>query len=76
MTVRGAGTGNYGQCVPLHGGVSLDMSGLNRVLELADGWARVEAGIIMFDLNEAARKPVSSSGCGPARNGLPRWAAS
>lgn len=56
LTVRGAGTGNYGQCVPLHGGVSLDMTGLNRVLELADGWARVEAGIVMFDLNEAARK--------------------
>jgi FAD/FMN-containing dehydrogenase len=32
------------------------MTGLNRVLELADGWARVEAGIVMFDLNEAARK--------------------
>lgn len=56
LTVRGAGTGNYGQCVPLHGGVSLDMSGMNRVLELADGWARVEAGIVMFDLNQAARK--------------------
>jgi FAD/FMN-containing dehydrogenase len=55
LTVRGAGTGNYGQCVPLHGGVSLDMSRLNRVIELADGWARVEAGIVMFDLNEAAR---------------------
>jgi len=56
LTVRGAGTGNYGQCVPLHGGISLDMSAMNRVLELADGWARVEAGIVMFDLNEAARQ--------------------
>ncbi|MEB3322358.1 MAG: FAD-binding protein, partial [Synechococcaceae cyanobacterium] len=26
LTVRGAGTGNYGQCVPLAGGVVLDLS--------------------------------------------------
>lgn len=55
LTVRGAGTGNYGQCVPLHGGVSLDMTALNRVLEIGDGWARVEAGIVIHDLNQAAR---------------------
>ena len=55
LTVRGAGTGNYGQCVPLHGGISLDTSRLSRVLEIGAGWARVEAGIVLHDLNEAAR---------------------
>ena len=55
LTVRGGGTGNYGQCVPLHGGISLDVTGLNRVLAVERGWARVEAGIVIHDLNQAAR---------------------
>lgn len=55
LTVRGGGTGNYGQCVPLHGGISLDVTGLNRVLAVERGWARVEAGILIHDLNQAAR---------------------
>ena len=54
MTVRGGGTGNYGQCVPLFGGVSLDMTGLARVLRLEQGWASVQAGILIQDLNRAA----------------------
>ena len=35
ITVRGSGTGNYGQAIPLHGGVILDMSGDNGF-----GWVR------------------------------------
>src|SRR5438105_8258996 len=31
MTVRGAGTGNYGQSVPLYGGIVVDMRRLNRI---------------------------------------------
>ena len=31
LTLRGAGTGNYGQCVPLAGGLVLDTSGIGQV---------------------------------------------
>lgn len=55
LTVRGGGTGNYGQCVPLHGGITLDVTGLNRVLAVERGWACVQAGILIHDLNQAAR---------------------
>jgi len=56
LTVRGGGTGNYGQCVPLHGGVTLDMTGLNRVLQVEQGLARVEAGVLIHHLNRTVRE--------------------
>ena len=55
LTVRGGGTGNYGQCVPLQGGVILDITGLNRVLSIEPGFVRCEAGILMMDLERAVR---------------------
>jgi FAD/FMN-containing dehydrogenase len=55
LTVRGGGTGNYGQCVPLWGGVTLDMTAMNRVLRIEDGWASVQAGVLMHDMNLALR---------------------
>jgi FAD/FMN-containing dehydrogenase len=55
LTVRGGGTGNYGQCVPLHGGVILDMTALNQVLRIEPGWASVQAGVLIHDVNRAAR---------------------
>jgi len=49
LTVRGAGTGNYGQCVPLQGGLVLDLTGLQRLrhLDEATGVIEVEAGALM-----------------------------
>jgi FAD/FMN-containing dehydrogenase len=50
VTPRGAGTGNYGQAMPLRGGVVLDLSRLDRFLWLKDGVARVQAGLKLADL--------------------------
>jgi FAD/FMN-containing dehydrogenase len=44
VTVRGAGTGNYGQCIPLAGGVILDLSRMNAVKWVQPGIACVEPG--------------------------------
>ncbi|WP_250514615.1 FAD-binding oxidoreductase [Caballeronia sp. INDeC2] len=55
LTVRGGGTGNYGQCVPLQGGVVMDMTELKRVIEVAPGSVRVEAGARIGELQEAVR---------------------
>ncbi|HMD61260.1 MAG TPA: FAD-binding oxidoreductase [Opitutaceae bacterium] len=53
---RGAGTGNYGQCVPLYGGVVIDFSRLDRILSLDAGVARVEAGARLGTIEAEARK--------------------
>ncbi len=55
ITVRGGGTGNYGQCVPLEGGVILDITSLNRVITIAPGHVTCEAGLLIADLDSAVR---------------------
>lgn len=55
LTVRGGGTGNYGQCVPLEGGIILDVTKIDRILTLEPGRARVEAGARIARLDDAAR---------------------
>ena len=51
----GGGTGVMGATLPVHGGIVLDLKGLNRVLEVnvQDRSALVEGGIILGDLAEA-----------------------
>lgn len=55
LTVRGAGTGNYGQCVPLHGGVILDLSRMQTVKWVKPGIACVEPGVKLAALDKQTR---------------------
>ena len=54
ITVRGSGTGNYGQCMPLHGGVILDLSAYNQLSWVKPGVGRAQAGIRMIDFDKQA----------------------
>ena len=58
LTIRGGGTGNYGQCVPTEGGVVLEITKLNKVLKISDGRVICEAGARM----EQVEKAVTESG--------------
>lgn len=57
LVARGGGTGNYGQCVPLYGGVVVDLSRVDRILEItADGVLRCEPGARLGVIEPEARK--------------------
>ena len=56
ITPRGAGTGNYGQGIPLQGGILLSTKGLNQILELTPDYAKVEAGVILETIEREARE--------------------
>ena len=53
VTPRGTGLGNYGQAIPLHGGLLLDISACRAVEEIGAGWVRAEAGVRMRELDTA-----------------------
>ena len=55
ITVRGTGTGNYGQSTPLHGGLILDMSGYNGFAWVRGETGRAQAGIRLADFDNQAR---------------------
>ena len=55
---RGAGTGMTGGIVPLHGGIVLPMTRMNRIIEIdvANQIAIVEPGVITGDLQQAVKQ--------------------
>jgi FAD/FMN-containing dehydrogenase len=55
VTVRGQGTGNYGQGIPLHAGLVIDTSRASRVISVGDGEITAEAGASFVMLEKAAR---------------------
>lgn len=56
LTVRGAGTGNYGQCIPLHGGIVLDLGLMDKLEAITeDGVAVCQPGLRLAMLETEAR---------------------
>ncbi|SDW22259.1 FAD/FMN-containing dehydrogenase [Celeribacter indicus] len=51
VTVRGAGTGNYGQAMPLAGGCLIHMARFNKVKEVHPGRVIAEPGCVIRDLD-------------------------
>ena len=51
VTIRGAGTGNYGQAMPMRGGCILHMRHMDKVKSVTPGQVVVEPGCIIKDLD-------------------------
>jgi FAD/FMN-containing dehydrogenase len=56
LVVRGGATGNYGQMVPLQGGVLLDMAKLDRTLWIEGDRGRFEAGARLGDADQQCQQ--------------------
>lgn len=56
ITIRGGGTGNYGQAVPLEGGVVVHLAKLDRTIWTRPGAGRFEAGATMLAVDIALAK--------------------
>ena len=63
---REAGTGNYGQCIPLFGGVVIDLSRCDRIISLEGGVARVEPGARLGTIESQAREAGWELRCLPS----------
>ncbi|MDQ0859963.1 FAD-binding oxidoreductase [Bacillus sp. V2I10] len=56
ITVRGAGTGNYGQAIPLEGGIILDVTKLDSIMKINSTTAHVQAGVKLGVLEKNLRQ--------------------
>jgi len=58
VTVRGSGTGLVGGCVPIYGGILLDLSKMNRIIELdtTNMTLSVEPGVLLLEIYERVEK--------------------
>lgn len=52
VVVRGSGTGLVGACVPIHGGIMIDTTRMNHILELDESnlTLTVEPGVLLMDI--------------------------
>jgi FAD/FMN-containing dehydrogenase len=55
VTPRGTGTGNYGQAMPLSGGVVLSLAEMNQVRAIAPGRVVTGPGAVLAEIDKATR---------------------
>ena len=55
VTTRGAGTGNYGQAMPLAGGCVMHLRHMDKVREIHPGRVITEPGVLLKDLDAACK---------------------
>ncbi|MFB9978347.1 FAD-binding oxidoreductase [Mesorhizobium kowhaii] len=55
VTPRGSGTGNYGQAMPLSGGVVLNLAEMNEIKSIAPGRVVTGPGAVLADIDRATR---------------------
>src|SRR5271168_658264 len=53
VTPRGSGTGNYGQAMPLTGGVLLNLADMNKIVSIQPGRVVCEPGAVLIDVDRA-----------------------
>lgn len=55
VTPRGSGTGNYGQAMPLSGGVVLNLAEMNAIISIAPGRVVTGPGAVLAEIDKATR---------------------
>lgn len=55
ITPRGGGTGNYGQAMPLSGGIILNMANMNKIKQILPGRVIAETGVIISELDKQTK---------------------
>lgn len=58
VTPRGTGTGNYGQAMPLSGGIVLNLADMAAVTSIAPGRVVSEPGAVLADIDRQTRSAV------------------
>ena len=67
LTIRGAGTGNYGQSIPIQSGLVVDLAALDKVIEITpEGIARCEPGARLATIESTARRTGWELRCYPS----------
>ncbi|AEX51793.1 FAD/FMN-containing dehydrogenase [Rahnella aquatilis CIP 78.65 = ATCC 33071] len=66
LILRGGATGNYGQLVPLEGGILVDMTGFDQICELGNGVVRAQAGIRLSAIETLTRPAGWELRCMPS----------